>query len=136
MFLSANSRFWGSLPLPVALGVNFPLFLYDLLVLNVWHPEVGYPPGIIGRNFGLDGRSLFFGPGGSLQQVGAWATDLASFAAQPVRWLTGHERSDTFVRDDLRPAFAECAVLARSAVRKLSRTPAKNLRLDKSAAHG
>jgi hypothetical protein len=119
--LETNARFWGSLPLPVALGVNFPLFLYDLLVLNVRHPVVAYRPGVVGRNFGLDGRNLFFGPDGSVEQFGTWARELASFAMQPVRWLGGHEHSDTFVRDDLRPAVAECAVLARSAVRKISR---------------
>ena len=32
IFVEINSRFWGSLPLAVSSGVDFPWYLYDLLV--------------------------------------------------------------------------------------------------------
>jgi predicted ATP-grasp superfamily ATP-dependent carboligase len=122
VLLETNARFWGSLPLPLSLGVDFPLFLYDLLAHQVQHAPVPYPAGIRSRNMVLDGFNLF----GSLRnihagQIGSWIADLGDFLAQPARWLSGRERSDSFVRDDLRPALWECAILLRSLNQKLIR---------------
>jgi predicted ATP-grasp superfamily ATP-dependent carboligase len=122
VLLETNARFWGSSPLPIALGIDFPRFLYDLLVHQVHHAPVEYPLGVRSRNLVLDGFNLISSAhnlhrGG----VGTWFGDLGDFLTQPIRWFSGRERSDSFVSDDLRPALWECVTLLSSVSQKLKR---------------
>ena len=122
VLLETNARFWGSSPLPISLGVDFPRFLYDLLVHRKQHAPVQYTDGIRSRNVVLDGFNLIAGvrelrSGG----IGSWLADVGDFLAQPMRWISGRERSDSFVSDDLRPALAECRTLLKSVSQKLTR---------------
>ena len=122
ILLETNARFWGSSPLPLSLGVDFPRYLYDLLVHGRRYAAVEYKAGIRSRNIVLDGMNLFknIRRVGS-KEMGSWLLEFGRFLLQPLFWLTGHERSDTFVRDDLRPAFAEFAMLGRSIREKITR---------------
>jgi predicted ATP-grasp superfamily ATP-dependent carboligase len=121
--LETNARFWGSVPLPVSLGVDFPLFLYDLLVHGNVHPPVSYPAGIRARNLVLDGANLFSSVRRlSSGELARRLNDIADFVSQPWRWMTGRERSDTFVRDDLKPALWECLTLYRTLAEKRRRS--------------
>src|SRR5437763_7927410 len=137
VLLETNARFWGSSPLPISLGVDFPRFLYDLLVHQVHHAPVEYPAGIRSRNLVLDGHNLI----SSARHLhrdgfGIWLGDLGDFLAQPIRWLSGRERSDSFVSDDLRPALWEFATLLRSVGQKVVRNqnPKPNRRRSEQAA--
>ena len=122
ILLETNARFWGSSPLPLSLGVDFPRFLYDLLVHQIQHAPVQYAVGITGRNLVLDGFNLIAGLRDPRRgRIAAWIGALGDFLAQPIRWLSGQERSDSFVRDDLRPALWECALLLKSVGEKLRR---------------
>ena len=122
ILLETNARFWGSSPLPLSLGVDFPLFLYDLMVHRIRHPRAPYPAGIRARNWVLDGFNLIAGARRlRAGEIGAWLADLGDYLTQPVRWASGRERSDSFVRDDLRPALWETAILLRSLGQKLTR---------------
>jgi len=137
VLLETNARFWGSSPLPVSLGVDFPRYLYDLLVHQVQHPPERYPVGIRGRNLVLDGFNLFSGVLNLRRgEIGNWIVEFAGFLAQPILWVSGLERSDSFVRDDLRPALWECATLLRSLGQKLTRhrNPEPNRRRSEQAA--
>jgi len=123
VLLETNARFWGSSSLPLSLGVDFPRYLYDLLVHQRRHAPIQYAVGVTSRNVVLDGLNLF----ASLRhlrprQILPWIADFANYISQPVRWLTGRERSDTFVRDDLAPALWECAALLRSLREKRDRS--------------
>jgi predicted ATP-grasp superfamily ATP-dependent carboligase len=137
ILLETNARFWGSVPLPIALGVDFPRFLYDLVVHQIKHPPVAYAAGVRARNLVLDGFNLF----SALRHIRrgelpGWMGDVADYLAQPLRWATGRERSDTFVRDDLRPALWQCALLCRSLSQKLTRPrgePAARRRSEQAA---
>ena len=121
VLLEVNARFWGSLPLPLSLGVDFPRFLYELMVRNTEVPQVNYSAGIMARNFALDGRNLLAdAPKLRAPEFGRWLSDVADFLTQPMRWLAGTERSDTFVKDDFMPAFLECVRLVRSGTSRLS----------------
>src|SRR4051812_41132709 len=81
-----------------------------------------YRLGVRSRNLVLDGFNLLAGlrdlRGGSIRARGA---ELADFLTQPVRWLNGQERSDSFVSDDLRPALWECATLCGTVGQTLTR---------------
>jgi len=122
ILIETNARFWGSLPLPLSLGVDFPRFLYDLLVHKIEHPPASYAHGIRARNFVLDGFNLLSQlPSIRKQGIANWLAASGDFLMQPARWLSGSERSDSFVRDDLKPAFWECSTLLKSVAHKMSR---------------
>lgn len=112
ILIETNARFWGSLPLPLSIGVDFPRFLYDLMVHHVRHERAAYPAGVKSRNLMLDGFNLLSrikdGRSNEKFHIGKEITD---FLTQPVRWITGTEHSDSFVSDDLKPAFWEFASL-------------------------
>lgn len=120
ILIETNARFWGSMALPIAIGVDFPRYLYDLMVNDVTHPRVAYEPGIRSRNFFLDGLNLLR-RARHLAAGGAWLKDVGDFLAQPAGWLTGRERSDSFVLDDLKPGLWECATFAGAIARKFAR---------------
>jgi hypothetical protein len=47
--------------------------------------------------------------------------DIGDYFTQPIRWLTGSERSDSFVLDDMAPGFWEFLTLPRRMGHKLTR---------------
>ncbi len=106
ILLEVNARPWGSMPLPVALGVDFPYAWFRLLVDKTPPQPQSYPAGIYGRNLVLDVACLR----AILSQTGGYGAKLRVFG----RWLrsfsavfVGREHSDTIVADDPRPGLVE-----------------------------
>ena len=48
--LEINGRFWGSLPLALAAGVDFPYYLYQVAVNEEPGPPASYPVGVMARD--------------------------------------------------------------------------------------
>jgi len=48
--LEINGRFWGSLPLALAAGVDFPYYLYQVAVGQTPEPPAAYPEGVMARD--------------------------------------------------------------------------------------
>jgi predicted ATP-grasp superfamily ATP-dependent carboligase len=48
--LEINGRFWGSLPLALAAGVDFPYYLYQLAIDDTPRPPATYPVGVMARD--------------------------------------------------------------------------------------
>lgn len=48
--LEINGRFWGSLPLALAAGVDFPYYLYQLVHDEKPEPPASYPVGVVARD--------------------------------------------------------------------------------------
>jgi protein-tyrosine-phosphatase/predicted ATP-grasp superfamily ATP-dependent carboligase len=113
VLLEVNGRPWGSLPLPVAWGVDFPYRLYQLLCLQQVTAPVPYPTGRFNRNLI-----------GDIWQMRLRVSQLAGQPVQLVvallRWLAGfgrililRERQDALVLDDPQPAWAEITQFVR-----------------------
>ncbi len=107
VLLEVNARPWGSLPLPLAWGVDFPYRLYQLLCTGQATPAVVYPVGRYNRNLIAD--------------IWQMRTLVAQLKQQPaklggafLRWMLGfgrilllREKNDVWVADDPAPAWTE-----------------------------
>jgi protein-tyrosine-phosphatase/predicted ATP-grasp superfamily ATP-dependent carboligase len=105
--LEVNARPWGSLPLPVAWGVDFPYRWYQLLCHHQVTSSVPYPAERYNRNLIAD-----------IWQMRSLAAQLknqpAKLTVAILRWLAGffrilllHEKHDVLVADDPSPAWTE-----------------------------
>ena len=54
VFIELNARFWGSLPLSIAAGADFPYFLYEMLTTGKKKFPADYKEGIYCRNLSHD----------------------------------------------------------------------------------
>jgi len=121
ILLEVNARPWGSLPLPVALGVDFPYRWYRLLVDGEETPPVAYRPGVYGRNLIPDIVNSI----AEAQSRGLRPSRIGLFVAHRLlhmrRVLTGGEVQDVMVRDDLAPAIVELRRGLGSIVRRAGR---------------
>ena len=54
ILLEVNARFWGSLPLAIAAGVDFPKQLFNLTVRGAIQPQPPYRFGVYSRSLGDD----------------------------------------------------------------------------------
>lgn len=111
ILLEVNARPWGSMPLPLGVGVDFPYRWYQLLVHGIETPPFDYPAEIYGRNFVPDCRYIIWKLLGLKSRPLQLAAFIGKSLAEYGRILTGREVHDVFVRDDKRPAFAEIAQL-------------------------
>ncbi|MDR7563244.1 MAG: ATP-grasp domain-containing protein [Armatimonadota bacterium] len=113
VFLEINGRFWGSLPLAVASGADFPFYLYRLLV----HGERSFPQhyraGVYCRNLTLDLVWLReYLP--SIRSLPEFAPRPRQVVAEITHLLRLVECSDTFTADDPGPGWAELSHIVRS----------------------
>ncbi len=124
LLLEVNARPWGSLPLPVALGIDFPFRWYRLLADGVTTPGVDYPAAVYGRNLLPDLAELTE----AVEDAGRNGPRVALCRlAEFWRCFAGREQFDTLVLDDLRPGLAEIgAVLISVPARAMRRIPGGN----------
>lgn len=105
VLMEINGRFWGSLPLAVAAGVDFPYRAYRVHRKQPVSPAAPYRRGLYCRNFGRDlawfKERLAADEGSRLpsvrQEIGAGLKNV----------LAGRERCDTITLDDPLPGIAE-----------------------------
>lgn len=133
IMLEVNARPWGSLPLPVALGVDFPYRWYRLLVDGAETPPVPYRVGVFGRNLIPDLVAAIADAeshNGALGKAGALAYRLAGAR----RMLINAEKLDVYVSDDPAPARAELAAILRSALARAQRAAPGSQRAEAARA--
>jgi protein-tyrosine-phosphatase/predicted ATP-grasp superfamily ATP-dependent carboligase len=106
ILVEINGRFWGSLPLAVAAGADFPAYLYDLLVLGRRDFPSTYRVGVHARNWERD-LAWLAQHVGALRRGRKVSNPLRTLAGELPHLVTGRERSDTFTLDDPQPGLAE-----------------------------
>ena len=121
VLLEINARPWGSLPLPVALGVDFPYRWFRLLVAGEETPAVTYRVGVFGRNLLSDLQASVAEAQARRLGPAAFAWFMAGRVAELLRVVTGHEVHDVLVPDDLRPGMAEIWRALQRAGRRVAR---------------
>jgi predicted ATP-grasp superfamily ATP-dependent carboligase len=122
IFIEVNPRFWGSLPLAVASGADFPLMLFQMLVDGGESFLPKYHEGIYGRNLYLDLK---------WQKENLTADHSEpTLATQRISTVIGEtfvniislkERSDLLTLDDPKPGLAEFRDIALWTFKKLLR---------------
>jgi protein-tyrosine-phosphatase/predicted ATP-grasp superfamily ATP-dependent carboligase len=112
VLIEINGRFWGSLPLAVAAGADFPLWLYQMWVEGrdafPSKPRVG----LYCRNLLND---LDWLAENARAKKGATSDSLTTAAVLGEFWhfVTLRERFDTLVLDDPRPGIEELRLITR-----------------------
>lgn len=113
VLLEVNARFWGSLPLAIASGVDFPAELHDLMVRDARPAPSPYRVGHFSRALSSDVHAVLNtlrNPDLTMSERAATPVrECLSFAA---RGLSGVETIDSFAWDDLVPMRAEVLELA------------------------
>ena len=119
ILLEVNARPWGSMPLPLALGIDFPYRWYRLLIAGEETPAVAYRIGVYGRNLVPDLNISLIEA--ETLQLGPLATTwfMMGRVAELLRFLAGRERHDVLVRDDPLPGLLELLEIYRSVRRRL-----------------
>ncbi|MEW6359065.1 MAG: ATP-grasp domain-containing protein [Planctomycetota bacterium] len=105
--LEINGRFWGSLPLAVAAGADFPYHLYQLLVEGKQAFPQNYRKGIYCRSVFADIRWMRQNFRADRSDRTLRVLPFWQVAQEVMNIFTFQERSDTFVLDDLKPGFVE-----------------------------
>ncbi|VAX41607.1 hypothetical protein MNBD_PLANCTO02-1132 [hydrothermal vent metagenome] len=128
-FLELNARFWGSLPLAVAAGVDFPRYLFEMLVENRTQFDSRYQSGVRCRNIRNDlrwNRHWFLqfcnSQAVASAQKQGWKTNsisLKQYALDWLRMMTFRDYHDVFSIDDRAPAWCEARQIFKSFCRNL-----------------
>lgn len=109
VMLEVNARPWGSMPLPLALGIDFPAMLLDVNLPEGRNFKTDYPAGVVGRNLMLSLIHYMEDEDRSNRYFPLFA--IAETFRHMLRCARGVEVSDSFVWDDLRPALYEYVAL-------------------------
>jgi protein-tyrosine-phosphatase/predicted ATP-grasp superfamily ATP-dependent carboligase len=117
-FVEANARFWGSLPLAVAAGADFPYALYRYWVHGDREFPQSYREGLYCRNALSDGLWLVHNLRADRSDPTLATVSPLSLLGEASHLLTGRERFDTLTLDDPRPAAAEVFKYARRLFRR------------------
>ena len=118
ILLEINARPWGSLPLPVSLGIDFPARWLALIVDGESTPEHDYRSPVHGRHLVMDISALLEEAQSRRRRPGAFLAWIAKTGWEFVRMAAGRDRNDTLVIDDLRPGMRELGAFMGSRLAK------------------
>jgi protein-tyrosine-phosphatase len=105
--MEVNTRFWGSLPLSVASGADFPAALFQMLVEGKTDFSGGYRTDLYCRNLALDFEWLADVTDRLDSARAALPVVLQTVGQAAGNLVRGRERSDALVKDDIVPGVLE-----------------------------
>ena len=116
ILLEVNARLWGSVPLPVAAGLDFPYLMYQLMTDQPLSSQMAYKVPTYSRNIRNDLEDLVNGliSGGIKAIPGTIAGFLGYW-----RWALGEEASDTNAADDPDVHKADMAAFKENLCRRI-----------------
>ena len=107
VLIEINGRFWGSLPLAVAAGIEFPKYLYEMLRYGKTKFSGDYPVDLYCRNWVLDLIWFRLNRKVDRSDISEIYVPLHRVMAEFGNVLRMRERNDTFTIDDPAPAVEE-----------------------------
>jgi protein-tyrosine-phosphatase/predicted ATP-grasp superfamily ATP-dependent carboligase len=120
ILLEVNARPWGSMPLPVALGVDFPHRWYRLMVAGEETPAVTYRTGVYGRNLVPDLQVSLIEAAASRRGRAATTWFFICRGTELLRIFGGKEVHDVLVSDDPRPGLIELREIVQNLRRRVA----------------
>ncbi|WP_182870595.1 ATP-grasp domain-containing protein [Rhodopirellula sp. JC639] len=127
VFVEINGRFWGSLPLAIASGVDFPRYLYEMLVHDRQEFSQSYRTPMFCRNVSQDQRWMRSNLTADKNDPVLATRPLRKVAMEPLNLLLLRERWDTLAIDDLRPGITEIKSIFDDAANKAIRVCRRRL---------
>ena len=116
VLIEINGRFWGSLPLSLACGVDFPCYLYEMLVGGRREFPQTYRTGLYCRNTSWDLQWLV---NSLVPQDSSYHKKAYPLSRYILEWgniLLLREKNDVFVLDDPVPGMKELTRILRKGV--------------------
>ena len=107
ILVEINGRFWGSLPLAIAAGADFPAWLYAMVWQGQRHFEAGYRVPCYCRNLPMDGLWFIHNLRADKSDPTLMTRSLHSVLAESRNLILGRESWDSWALDDPKPFFAE-----------------------------
>jgi len=107
VLIEINGRFWGSLPLALSAGADFPWFLYQMLVLGKREFPQRFKTNLYCRNWIADIDWFRSNLRADRTDPTLATLPLTKVLGEAWHLLTFKERSDTLVLDDPKPAWVE-----------------------------
>lgn len=107
VFIELNARFWGSLPLAVAAGADFPRFLYEMWVEGRTSFPEGYRVGLYGRHLANDFGWMLDNLRADRSDPLLLTRPLGDVLGEVRHVLSGRERWDSLATDDPLPLVHE-----------------------------
>lgn len=107
VLLEVNARPWGSMPLPLSLGIDFPLRWYRLLVEGEETPPQPYKFGVYQRNLLQDTHQILALARDMRRRPATAAAYLLKTTGELKRFVAGREHFDALVADDPAPGLFE-----------------------------
>lgn len=119
ILLEVNARLWGSVPLAIASGIDFPALYYKMLVEDEVAPRIDYKTPVYARNLANDlssltERAVTAATGPRLSRLKDLCISILSYW----RYLIGVDTSDTRANDDLRPHRADLKAFRQDLARR------------------
>jgi protein-tyrosine-phosphatase/predicted ATP-grasp superfamily ATP-dependent carboligase len=115
--IEVNARFWGSLPLCLHAGADFPWWLYEALACGRREFPKDYRLGVYARNWRADLAWL----ADNFREASGSRLPLATLARELGPLVRGREASDTFTLDDPGPGLEDVRRLGARVLRRAGR---------------
>ena len=121
IFIELNARFWGSLPLAVASGANFPLALVELLMFGKRPARDKIRSDLYARNLTRDIGWLATNVRADKRNPALCSLPATAVLKEALQIVRGKERWDSLVLDDPAPFLREISLILTSKTRALVR---------------